>query len=53
MYVGDDLAVDAQAAVAAGLHGVWLDRRGEWAGRDDGDVGVPVVTSLDDVSWRA
>lgn len=48
VYVGDDLAVDAQAAVAAGLHGVWLDRRGQWGG---GDVGVPVVASLDAVSW--
>ncbi|MTB72164.1 HAD-IA family hydrolase [Arsenicicoccus sp. MKL-02] len=48
VYVGDDLAVDAQAAVAAGLHGVWLDRRGQWGGSD---VGVPVVASLDAVSW--
>ncbi|WP_288798211.1 HAD family hydrolase [uncultured Arsenicicoccus sp.] len=48
VYVGDDLAVDAQAAVAAGLHGVWLDRRGQWGG---GGVGVPVAASLDAVSW--
>jgi putative hydrolase of the HAD superfamily len=27
-YVGDELDVDAQAATAAGLVGVWLDRRG-------------------------
>ncbi|AKT52286.1 HAD family hydrolase [Arsenicicoccus sp. oral taxon 190] len=48
LYVGDDLAVDAQAAQAAGLRGVWLDRRGEWAGED---VGVAVVASLDAVVW--
>ena len=42
-YVGDDLVVDALAAREAGLTGIWLDRRGTWAG---GDVGVPVVRSL-------
>ena len=35
-YVGDDLVVDALAAREAGLAGIWLDRRGTWAG---GDVG--------------
>ncbi|WP_315095028.1 HAD family hydrolase [uncultured Cellulomonas sp.] len=29
VYVGDELDVDARAAVAAGLVGVWLDRPGE------------------------
>jgi putative hydrolase of the HAD superfamily len=28
VYVGDELDVDARAATAAGLHGVWLDRAG-------------------------
>jgi putative hydrolase of the HAD superfamily len=42
-YVGDDLVVDALAAREAGLSGIWLDRRGTWAGDD---VGVPVVPSL-------
>lgn len=28
VYVGDELDIDAAAATAAGLHGVWLDRRG-------------------------
>jgi len=28
VYVGDELDVDARAATAAGLHGVWLDRTG-------------------------
>lgn len=31
VYIGDDLEVDARAATAAGLHGIWLDRRGEGA----------------------
>lgn len=34
-YVGDELDVDAQAATAAGLLGIWLDRRGEWSGSVD------------------
>ncbi|WP_431783285.1 HAD family hydrolase [Streptomyces chumphonensis] len=29
VYVGDQLTTDAQGAVAAGLAGVWLDRRGQ------------------------
>ena len=52
-YVGDELDVDAAAARAAGLVGVWLDRPG---GRripisDDeiADAGVVVVTSLDEL----
>jgi putative hydrolase of the HAD superfamily len=31
-YVGDELDVDAQAATAAGLQGIWLDRRGAAVG---------------------
>ncbi|MFD7341476.1 HAD family hydrolase [Streptomyces violascens] len=27
VYVGDRLQTDAEAAIAAGLHGIWLDRR--------------------------
>lgn len=65
VYVGDELDVDARAAVAAGLQGVWLDRPGRRRGGPhavtDDDVGraqaegVRVVTSLvglEDV-WRA
>jgi putative hydrolase of the HAD superfamily len=33
MHVGDNLAVDALGAQAAGLQGVWLDRRAEHDGR--------------------
>lgn len=43
-YVGDRLDVDAQAASAAGLRGVWLDRRGG----SQGDF-TPTVNSLDDL----
>ncbi|KQY41920.1 HAD family hydrolase [Cellulomonas sp. Root137] len=52
-YVGDELDVDARAAVAAGLVGVWLDRPGERrlpVSPDDLAVarqaGVRVVASL-------
>ncbi len=52
-YVGDELDVDARAAVAAGLVGVWLDRPGpRRVDVPDADVaaaraaGVHVVTSL-------
>jgi putative hydrolase of the HAD superfamily len=44
-YVGDEVDVDARAARAAGLLGVWLDRHG--TGLVPGDV--PVVRSLDEV----
>ncbi|MFB7667661.1 HAD family hydrolase [Kitasatospora sp. NPDC056138] len=27
VYVGDRLQTDAEAAITAGLHGIWLDRR--------------------------
>lgn len=55
-YVGDELDVDARAAVAAGLLGVWVDRPGPrrvdvphadiTAARD---AGVLVVRSLDEL----
>ena len=49
-YVGDELDIDAAAAAAAGLVGIWLDRPG---GRRvdvaDGEVaaaGVPIIATL-------
>ena len=52
-YVGDELDVDAAAARAAGLVGVWLDRPGGRRvpiGDDEiADAGVVVVTSLDEL----
>lgn len=44
LHVGDRVDLDARAAVAAGLHGVWLDRAG---GPDPHDV--PVIDSLADL----
>ena len=41
-YVGDDLAIDAMGAGAAGLRSVWINRRG----RGGEPEGVPVITSL-------
>ena len=41
-YVGDDLAVDAIGAGAAGLRSVWIDRHGQ--GGEPGDM--PAITSL-------
>ncbi|MHA3948013.1 HAD family hydrolase [Cellulomonas bogoriensis] len=53
VYVGDELDVDAVAAVAAGLRGVWLDRPGpRRVGVEQREVGaatergVEVVTDL-------
>jgi putative hydrolase of the HAD superfamily len=43
-YIGDRLDVDAQAASAAGLRGVWLDRRGSSQGEF-----APTVSSLAEV----
>ncbi|APU17179.1 MULTISPECIES: HAD family hydrolase [Actinoalloteichus] len=43
IHVGDRLDLDASGAVDAGLHGVWLDRRGE---ADRVPVGVSVISSL-------
>lgn len=51
-YVGDELDVDARAAVAAGLVGVWVDRSDAWRSVPEADVaaareaGVHVVGSL-------
>lgn len=54
VYVGDELDIDARAAVAAGLHGVWLDRPGTRRGgghlEDRGVAeaeGIAVVSSLE------
>lgn len=44
-YVGDRADTDAAAATAAGLCGVWLDRRGTGAG-EGADPAVPRVRSL-------
>ena len=49
VYVGNDLAVDAQAAVAAGLLGVWFDR-GHDPAPDVPASRLPVVRSLAEVS---
>ncbi len=43
-YVGDDLDIDARAACAAGLHGIWLDRPGEEPGAHPN-----TISSLQDV----
>lgn len=48
-FCGDDLARDAVGARDAGLWGVWLDRRERW---DGADVGVPVIHTLDQLTWR-
>lgn len=44
VYVGDRLDVDARPATAAGLQGVWLDRRGLASGEH-----VPTISSLADL----
>lgn len=41
MHVGDRLDVDARAATAAGLHGVWLNRR-----TPERPTGIETITSL-------
>jgi putative hydrolase of the HAD superfamily len=46
MHVGDNPYADADGATAAGLHAVWLDRRGEYDGRP---VPYRVVSSLAEV----
>ncbi len=53
VHIGDRLDLDALAAVAAGLRGVWLDRRGTATGEED----VPLVTGLAELpalvaAWR-
>ncbi len=47
-FVGDDLEVDAIGAERAGLHGIWLDRRGE---ADPVTRPARVATLLDVVAW--
>ncbi len=42
-YVGDEVDVDARAAAAAGLMGIWLDRHGSGLRPED----LPVLRSLD------
>lgn len=57
VYVGDELDVDARAATAAGLHGVWLDREGTGsavhAGRSltagENDRVIGTLTALGDL----
>lgn len=45
LHVGDDAAMDAQGAVAAGMQAVWINRTGKpWP---HGDVQVPHATVLD------
>lgn len=53
IYVGDELDIDARAAHAAGLRGVWLDRPGRRRGgrhEEDADLarseGLSVISSL-------
>lgn len=53
IYIGDELDIDARAAIDAGLHGVWLDRPGTRRGgshlEDRGlarESGIVVVDSL-------
>ena len=51
-YVGDELDVDARAATAAGLRGVWLARPGLGPKGDEDLVTVPtdvVIASLDEL----
>ncbi len=43
VYVGDRLQTDALAAQAAGMRGIWLDRKSQWDGRE---TGVPVLRNL-------
>lgn len=57
LYVGDELDIDAMAAVRAGLRGAWLDRPGARRGGlhlEDADAahaqGVPVVRSLTELT---
>lgn len=53
VHVGDRLDLDAEAAHAAGLHGVWLDRsrRGAMSGRHalHGVGGVTVISELSEL----
>ncbi|MDI6410107.1 HAD family hydrolase [Streptomyces albus] len=46
VYVGDRLSTDAEAATAAGLRGVWLDRDGT---APPGEPTVPRIERLDEL----
>ncbi len=52
-YVGDELDIDAAAAAAAGLVGIWLDRPGgrrvEVTDDEVAAAGVPVIVTLADL----
>lgn len=57
LYVGDEFDIDARAAVAAGLRGIWLDRPGTRRGGghlEDRDLaaaeGIGIVSSLEELS---
>ncbi len=43
VMVGDNLEDDVRGAIAAGCHGVLLDRRGRW------DVPLPTISGLDEL----
>ncbi|HVL82549.1 MAG TPA: HAD-IA family hydrolase [Actinomycetota bacterium] len=45
-HVGDQPFFDAEAAIACGLHGILLDRYGQWA---DLEVTYPKITTLRDL----
>ncbi len=47
-YIGDRLDVDAQAAKAAGLAGIWLNRGGDGLGAGD----IPTISSLTELTAR-
>ena len=53
VYVGDELDIDAAAAAAAGLVGIWLDRPGarrvHVPEHEVAAAGVPVITTLADL----
>jgi putative hydrolase of the HAD superfamily len=46
-YVGDELDIDAQAAVAVGLTGIWLDRN---AGADEPPPGILRISNLSEIA---
>ncbi|MFF9556204.1 HAD family hydrolase [Streptomyces albus] len=49
VYVGDRLRTDAEAATAAGLRGVWLDRHGTHGTAPPGEPTVPRIERLDEL----
>lgn len=53
VYVGDEFDIDAEAAVRAGLIGVWCERQGAWAERtaeEVADAGAIRVASLTELA---